>query len=577
MLPNLDNEIGSGAYGTIYGTSDDKVVFKKFKSCDEGLPIDFLRELCSIKKLSQSSKCVNIIDISTDPENLGYSMPKFNQDLTMFRRKSQRKNHPNHSAKSILYQLLEGLFAASEASISHRDIKPANILMSDTDIVICDWGISRFMGGNDPGVFTNSVQTLWWRSPELLLGTQKYGSAIEIWSAGVIMCELLIKKPFLTGNTDIDQLFKIFKVFGTPSKESWPDIEDYAHFKTTFPKWKKQNLRSVLRKPTKKYTSKKPHKKLRYSRRTKFRKLRKRWKSFRKSRKKEVQRRIQQRPLRIPAECIDLLEKMLAMNPKDRIDVVGALNHQYFDDIRQDTFTASTPLGKMRKLNPTLEESPINYFCEQDDINNSMRIILFDWLIEVTFRFRSHTSTLFLAFSYIDRYLDKKIVKRTHLQLVGITCFLIASKIDELHPCHIGDCVYICDRAYPVDQLENMEIDIVTTLSYDLYIPTEYTYMSILSKRLPTPLPFDFNKALYYLYISIYNDDFMSIPKENIAKSSILLAQWVKEDSDESILPMLPDLVSKIKEYDENGKGKILEKFRTILRKKFSDKKIPSL
>jgi serine/threonine protein kinase len=88
--------------------------------------------------------------------------------------------------------------------------------------------------------------TLWYRAPEILLGCVEYSTPVDIWSVGCILAELCLKKPFFQGDYDIDQLFKIFKILGTPDKDSWPEITSMPHYKDTFPKWSAKKLQDVL-------------------------------------------------------------------------------------------------------------------------------------------------------------------------------------------------------------------------------------------------------------------------------------------------------------------------------------------
>ena len=89
----------------------------------------------------------------------------------------------------------------------------------------------------------------------------------------------------------------------------------------------------------------------------------------------------------------------------------------------------------------------------QNDINSNMRGILVDWLVEVSEEYKLHTETLFLSINYIDRFLSRNNVQRGKLQLVGITCMLVAAKYEEIYPPSVEDFVYISDNAYSREQV----------------------------------------------------------------------------------------------------------------------------
>ena len=114
---------------------------------------------------------------------------------------------------------------------------------------------------------------------------------------------------------------------------------------------------------------------------------------------------------------------------------------------------------------------------DQPSLNTNMRSILIDWLVEVHMKFRLETSTLYLCVNIIDRYLEREVVQRSRLQLVGVTSLLVACKIEEIFPPEVRDCVYICDNAYSRDEILDMEASILKTLQYRVATPTAYPFL----------------------------------------------------------------------------------------------------
>lgn len=122
------------------------------------------------------------------------------------------------------------------------------------------------------------------------------------------------------------------------------------------------------------------------------------------------------------------------------------------------------------------------YMKRQSDINEKMRAILVDWLIEVHYKFKLNPETLFITVNIIDRYLTKAVVKRQLLQLVGVTAMLIASKYEDIYPPPIGDFVYITDNAYTQNDILEMEHDILKTLEFNTTFPSTFLFLNQYAK-----------------------------------------------------------------------------------------------
>lgn len=113
------------------------------------------------------------------------------------------------------------LLVKSNKFLNFQDLKPNNLLVNSTGILkLGDFGLAKFYGSPNR-VYTHQVVTRWYRSPELLFGARMYGVGVDIWAAGCILAELLLRVPFLPGESDLDQLLKIFQVLGTPSDDCW--------------------------------------------------------------------------------------------------------------------------------------------------------------------------------------------------------------------------------------------------------------------------------------------------------------------------------------------------------------------
>ncbi|KAJ8110851.1 hypothetical protein OPT61_g6406 [Boeremia exigua] len=187
--------------------------------------------------------------------------------------------------QSFIYQILCGLKYIHSANVLHRDLKPGNLLVNaDCELKICDFGLARGFS-MDPeenaGYMTEYVATRWYRAPEIMLSFQSYTKAIDVWSVGCILAELLGGKPFFKGRDYVDQLNQILHYLGTPNEETLsrigsPRAQDYVR---NLPRMQKIPFHTLFRAAN--------------------------------------------------PDALDLLDRLLAFDPSSRISVETALEHRY--------------------------------------------------------------------------------------------------------------------------------------------------------------------------------------------------------------------------------------------------------
>jgi len=133
--------------------------------------------------------------------------------------------------KCIMQQLLQALDYLHSNNIMHRDIKGANILMNNKgEIKLADFGLARLPDIHFNPHYTNRVATLWYRPPELLLGSNNYTTAIDMWSLGCLFFELLTLRPLFPGNKEGKVLDLICQICGTPTEDIWPGVSSLPYF-----------------------------------------------------------------------------------------------------------------------------------------------------------------------------------------------------------------------------------------------------------------------------------------------------------------------------------------------------------
>ena len=207
---------------------------------DEGVPSTAIREISLLKEI-QHTNVVKLKEVIHEPNKLYLVFEFLDHDLKKFMSASKAPLPPA-TVKSFLYQILCGITYCHSHRIIHRDLKPQNILIDHRSVVkLADFGLARAFG-LPIGTLTHEVVTLWYRAPEILLGQKEYSLPVDIWSIGCIFAEMAQRKPLFTGDSEIDQIFKIFQQLGTPDETTWPGVTQIKDFKPTFPKWKPQSL-----------------------------------------------------------------------------------------------------------------------------------------------------------------------------------------------------------------------------------------------------------------------------------------------------------------------------------------------
>lgn len=241
--------LGQGTYGKVYKAqhvdTGKFVALKKtiLSSDDEGVPATTLREV-SILRTLQSPYIVSLEEVLHAEARSGtpvlYLVFEFlDYDLKQFMNSRFGKGVglPVAMVKEFTFQVLLGLRFVHSMGIMHRDLKPQNLLVDVKKNVVklADFGLGRVYSF-PCGRYTHEVVTLWYRAPEILLGCREYSTGIDIWSVGCIMGEMINGRPLFCGESEIEQLFDIFRVMGTPNQNHWPSAMTLKDWHT-FPQW----------------------------------------------------------------------------------------------------------------------------------------------------------------------------------------------------------------------------------------------------------------------------------------------------------------------------------------------------
>ncbi|XP_012260508.1 cyclin-dependent kinase 2 [Athalia rosae] len=243
-------KIGEGTYGVVYKAKDKLtgklVALKKIRleTESEGVPSTAIREISLLKELAHPN-VVQLLDVVHCDKKLYLVFEFLQQDLKKLL-DSTKAGLEDAIVKSYLHQLLKGIAFCHVHRVLHRDLKPQNLLIDrEGYIKLADFGLARAFGV-PVRTFTHEVVTLWYRAPEILLGTKFYSTAVDVWSLGCIFAEMAMRKALFPGDSEIDQLFRIFRTLGTPDETTWPGVSQLPDYKSMFPRWDARSLNEVV-------------------------------------------------------------------------------------------------------------------------------------------------------------------------------------------------------------------------------------------------------------------------------------------------------------------------------------------
>jgi len=242
------DKIGEGTYGVVYKARNKQtnalIALKKIRleHEDEGVPSTAIREISLLKEL-QHPNIVQLEDVVHNDSCLYLVFEYLDLDLKRYMDDNPSELKKPKRVQKFLEQLLHGIAYCHSHRVLHRDLKPQNLLIDQKKgaLKLADFGLARAFG-IPIRTYTHEVVTLWYRAPEILLGSRHYSTPVDVWSIGCIFSEMANQRPLFPGDSEIDHLLKIFQKLGTPDESVWKGIEGLPDFKKTFPKWKTKGL-----------------------------------------------------------------------------------------------------------------------------------------------------------------------------------------------------------------------------------------------------------------------------------------------------------------------------------------------
>ncbi|XP_055323897.1 cyclin-dependent kinase 14 isoform X4 [Sitodiplosis mosellana] len=228
-------QLGEGSYATVFkgysNLTNQVVALKEIRlQEEEGAPFTAIREASLLKELKHSN-IVTLHDIVHTRETLTFVFEYVNTDLSQYmERHAGGLDHRN--VRLFLFQLLRGLSYCHKRRVLHRDVKPQNLLISEIgELKLADFGLARAKSVPSH-TYSHEVVTLWYRPPDVLLGSTDYSTSLDMWGVGCIFVEMITGMPTFPGIRDTyDQLDKIFKLLGTPTEDTWRGVTHLPGYK----------------------------------------------------------------------------------------------------------------------------------------------------------------------------------------------------------------------------------------------------------------------------------------------------------------------------------------------------------
>mmetsp|Transcript_11164 Transcript_11164/g.20622 ORF Transcript_11164/g.20622 Transcript_11164/m.20622 type:complete len:307 (+) Transcript_11164:99-1019(+) len=294
------DKVGEGTYGVVYKAKDkitgEVIALKRIRleAEDEGIPSTAIREISLLKEL-QHPNIVKLYDVVHTDSKLTLVFEYLDQDLKKYLDVCEGGLEPN-IMKSFLYQLLRGVAFCHQHRVLHRDLKPQNLLINrEGELKLGDFGLARAFG-IPVRSYTHEVVTLWYRAPDVLLGSRKYSTPVDIWSIGCIFSEMSNGRPLFTGTSEKNQLEKIFGLLGAPDETIYPGLAELPDWPAMKIKLQESQAhgRRLARPPNLKHLVK-----------------------------------------NMSDDGVQLLGRMLEYDPSQRVTAKAAMGHPYFNDLSE--------------------------------------------------------------------------------------------------------------------------------------------------------------------------------------------------------------------------------------------------
>lgn len=447
VISRRGERVGSGAYGAVYGVTEDIVVKEMDVSDDILTPISFdvIRELGALRLLYNNENVVDLYRVESNEDGKMYNAYLQKAETTLKSYTSGKVEASPDKRRELLFGLFNGLNEMANRQVIHRDLKPENVgVTREGKVLIFDFGLSAFAPVGEvtdsrgekilvTELLTSELQTLFWRSPEMLRGERKYTNKVDIWSAGIIMLEMFRKKGTVLQPRNIEGLEE--KISHLSPTRIIPHIMPYIISYFFNPSYKSvaQNLI-------------------------------------------ELAPELEREP-----DAIDLLERILKIDPNERLDIGGVLNHPYFAGFipSEETLPFFRKIKNMDSYYLSLEMETIDERGRMEIIRLLRNMSRYErWLAKDQIVLHA---ILLLDFSLMYEPQLSALANNREKELLAYTCLEVAHLV---HTNAMGEFTVYRDILQPYygyrghnNEVRRRVVGLLEAIDYDCYMVTEYHYL----------------------------------------------------------------------------------------------------
>ena len=479
--------LGKGAYGTVTVIGDKYALKKMDNRGFEGVISSSIKEIATFVYLGSFPNIVRIYNANITPfhntVNLLMELADYGSLVSFYSSENMPKiNTPEF--KSIAYQFVRGVAYMNMLDVVHRDIKPDNVLIFKCDssikyiVKIADLGLAKSQTCNLSLDLTNPVYTLWYRSPEILLGSTQYTDKSDSWALATSMFEMATKYPLFPGESELDELLKIASTLGPPSEQDFSTVKYKQEYFTMFMNELDKKKLEGREKEKGKDTDTDINIKTTKAGNNNIQSLL--YKASKNERKKD-----ELVDLVSLSEFKSLIENGLVYNPNKRSSSATLLHHPYFNSIRdiiendknlkclKSPVVIQDLLCKQKKCLIRKKYSiPLSHNTNLINIQTINEITkTYTELGEKSYMTKTGYMAFFIYFSYLS--LELRVIESSHL--VYAASYFIASKLNDFSIVSVDQLTnYLSVNRKDLLKTENR---ILTLLGWDLYVSTSYDFL----------------------------------------------------------------------------------------------------
>ena len=464
-------KLGSGTYGTVYlyngGKYKTKIALKKMKIDDKYICDGYIRDVIILRsvsgkgwnnqkfykyksKKSQQShpNIISLFDAFFEQDVLYMVTPYFGSCLSEY---ISTPNRERASVKEIIYQIISGIAYLHSFGIIHRDLTPSNILLVNGMVKIIDFSLSkRSLGELENVNNTPKLCSLWYRAPELTLGSTQYDFKVDVWSIGCILSSMVKGTVVFNLSTVEDMICRLIDTYESIDRNIYSDkeLEHWNIYEKNKNKAKNNFYLFDNRFNPKTYSDYPLRDEMDYILDNEF--------------------------------CFDFIKRLLALNPKERISAKAALDHPFIKDVRHKEYEKLYSFEEQLNTRLPLYNTEEN-FEHISEYTIFIRSKCLYRMMEIYFDLEIHPNTYFLMTIILNRYMLEypEKVQNSTIYKIALIILNITCKLNDRYNLDLSKLTSIFKLKYDEKIYYEKEKEILTDLSFDIDYSTTYDYLHL--------------------------------------------------------------------------------------------------